>query len=156
MRDIDPTSRKAEHLSITNDMTVHSGQRNWSRSTKADPLVRSIINHVLANSIRIALYKERTLRDLFFQQRSLPSTLPGKGKSMFLTTYLRYLILTESTISLPIVKRSSIQSDITLPISDTRHNWLLREFTETTLPERRTLASRARKATCGLRDANLV
>ena len=49
----------------------------------------------------------------------------------------------------------AVTIDTILPSSNTRRQWLLREFSETTIPGRVTLAARARKATRGLGDANL-
>ena len=49
----------------------------------------------------------------------------------------------------------AVTIDTILPSSNTRRQWLLREFSETTIPGRITLAARARKATRGLGDANL-
>ena len=55
--------------------------------------------------------------------RAYSTLLREKGMSVFRTTRLRHLILTESTISTVVVKWSSIQSDIT-PNSDTRREQL--------------------------------
>ena len=70
---------------------------------------------------------------------------------MFNTSHRVYV----TSISTLVVKRLSIQSlDITLPNKKKRHDLLLREFSETTFPEKTTFASRAKKATHELRNAN--
>ena len=68
---------------------------------------------------------------------------------LFRITHRGHLMLTESTSdqSTVVVERRAVVTDITLPNSNTRREELLREFSETTLPEKTTLAARVRKAT---------